>query len=918
LPLLGRARERDALDRLVDAARAGQGATLVVHGDPGVGKTALLEATVAAASGLAVIRAVGVEGEIELPYAALQQLCGPIVQLAERLPEPQRDALEVAFGLRAGTAPSAVLVGLAVTGLLTAAAAERPLLAVIDDAQWLDRASAQAVAFAARRLGTARVALLIVTREPDRSLAGLPELRIGALGHGDARALLESGLSAPLDDQVLERIVLETGGNPLALVELPRLVTPAQLAGGFGLPAAVPVHEGIEDRFSERVASLPDEARRLMLLAAADPTGDVALLWRAATGVGITDAAAGAAAASGLVSFSDGFTFRHPLVRSAVYRSASGDERAKAHRALAEATDADHDPDRRAWHRSQASLVPDEKIAADLERSATRAQARGGRAAAAAFLWRAATMTLDPARRAARTLAAAEAKQQAGDVEGALSILEAAETVQFDEAQRVRADILRARISFATDRGNEAPAMFLAAARRLEQLDVRLARETYLDAMTAALFAGRLAGACDARHVATAALAAPPAPPPERAIDLLLDALALLITDGPIATPSVRTALDAFSSAEAPVAEDTGRSWLAGRTAGFIWDYERWDALTTEQVRVARETGALADLALALSTRVGVHLFAGELGAAETLVGEADALGDASDGRIVPIYGALSSAAFRGREADVQRLATRSTADFRRRGEGVGLTLTFWITAVLYNGLGRYEEAFASALRATIDPRELWFSTFGLVELIEAAARTDRIERAREALALLSASTRASGTPWALGVEARSRAQVSEGDVAEDLYREAIGWLEPTRLAFDLSRTHLLYGEWLRRQGRRVDARAHLRAAYASFASAGMEAFAERARVELEATGAQARKRTVATLDQLTPQEAEVSRLAAEGNSNREIAARLFISPSTVEYHLKKAFRKLDVTSRTQLARRLESSDARPSRIRSA
>jgi DNA-binding CsgD family transcriptional regulator len=915
LELLGRQRERDALDRLLDAARAGQGSTLVVHGNPGVGKTALLDYAVAAAQGLDVIRTVGVEGEIELPYAALQQLCAPIQRFRERLAEPQGDALGVAFGIRAGPAPSAVLVGLAVTGLVSEAGAEQPLLAVVDDAQWLDRASAQAIAFAARRLAPARVALLIVTREVDRSLAGLPELRVGNLGHRDARALLESVLPAPLDDQVLDRIVVEMDGNPLALVELPRLVTPTQLAGGFGLPGAIPVHAEIEARYADRIANLPRDARLLMLVGAADPTGDVALLWRTARRLGIPEAAAGPAESSSLISLRDGFAFRHPLVRSAVYRSASTEERNGVHRALAEETDATSDPDRRAWHRAQATLVPDDDVADDLVESASRAQARGGFAAAAAFLWRAANLTLDRGPRASRTLEAAEAKQQGGDLDGALTILDAAEAGPLDDLQRVRGEVLRARIAFAAARGREAPALFLDAARRLEVLDVPRARETYLDALIAAVFAGRLAGTPDARHVATAALAAPSPPGPARAVDQLLDALARLIVDGPAATSAVRDALDAFSSTEGPPAGDEGRLWLAGRTAGYIWDYERWDSLTSRQVRVAREAGAIGDLALALSTRVGVHLFAGELTVAESLVEEAAALGDASDERIVPTYGALSSAAFRGREKAFRRATDGAIKGFEDRGEGLGLTLTYWVTAALFNGLGRYDDAFEAAALATVDLHELWFSTFGLVELIEAASRSARTERGLEALAALSESTQASGTPWALGVEARSRALLTDGDAAEGLYQEAIRQLESTRVRLDLARAHLVYGEWLRRQGRRVDARDHLREAYGSFTSFGMEAFAERARIELVATGEQARKRTVETVDQLTPQEAEVSRLAARGDTNREIAGQLFITPSTVEYHLRNVFRKLDVKTRTQLAGRIREGSIHAQRV---
>jgi DNA-binding CsgD family transcriptional regulator len=515
-------------------------------------------------------------------------------------------------------------------------------------------------------------------------------------------------------------------------------------------------------------------------------------------------------------------------------------------------------------------------------------------------------LTPDPAGRAGRALAAAEAKQQAGAPDEAFALLEGARAGPLDELQRAKADVLRARLSFATDRGSEAPHLLLGAAKRLEPLDVPLAREIYLDALTAAVFAGRLARDSTARHVATAARAAPPAPAPPRAPDLLLDGLALLVTEGHAAgTPLVREALAAFRAGENGTEEGLRWLWLAGRTAGFIWDYESWDSLTTQQLRAAREAGALAHLPLALSTRVGVQIFAGETRAAASLVDEADALAEVTYGRIVPPYGALALAAFRGREDELTRLVERGRADFVARGEGLGLTVSHWVTAALYNGLARYDEAFAAAEQATVDPHDLWFSTFATVELIEAASRSGRNERAAEALEALSESTQASATPWALGVEARSRALLTEGEPAETLYREAIERLEPTRVRLDLARARLLYGEWLRRQRRRLDARAELRAAHDLFSDFGMEAFAGRARVELQATGERARKRAVETLDQLTPQESQISRLAAQGHTNREIATQLFISPSTVEYHLRKVFRKLEVKSRTQLANRV-------------
>jgi len=903
--LLGRQRERAVLDRVLEAARDGHGGVLAVYGEPGVGKTALLDYAIEAAPGFRVARTVGVEGEMELPFAALHQLCSPSLDLMERLPDPQRDAFEVALGLSAGRPPNPFLVGLAVLNLLSEAAEEQPLLWVVDDAQWLDRASARVLAFVARRLLAERIAMVFAAREPIEALDGFAELHVEPLGRRDARALLDSVLLARLDERVLERIVVETHGNPLALLELPRGLTPAQLAGGFGLPAALPLSARIEQSFARRLARLPRDARRLLLVAAADPTGDAALEWRAAQCLGIAESAAHAAESDGLLAFDAGVAFRHPLARSAVYRAAGPDERSDVHRALAEATDPTVDPDRRAWHRAQAASQPDEDVAADLERSAARAQARGGFAAAAAFLERSSVLTLDPALRAARSLAAAEAKQQAGALDDALTLVSSAEAGPLDDVQRAQVDVIRARISFAADRGNEAPRLLLSAAKRLEPLDGAAAREIYLDALTAALFAGRLGGEVDARQVAAAARAAPPAEPPAHAADLLLDGLALLITDGAAAgTPVLRKALIAFGTDEIGTDEGLRWLWLAGRAAGYIWDYENWDALTRRQVRLARESGALTVLPLTLSTRAGVELYAGNLVDASSLVQEANATTDATDGRNVP-YAPLALVAFRGREPDASRLIQTSTEDFLARGEGMGLTLAQWATAYLHNGLARYDVALAAAEQAAEDPHELWFSPWTMVELIEAATRSGQNDRAASALEVLSETTRASPTPWAQGIEARSRALLAEGEGAETLYRKATQHLRPTRLRVDLARTHLLYGEWLRRERRRIDARTELRMAHELFSEFGMEAFAERARVELEATGERARKRTVDTLGELTPQEAQISRLVAQGHTNREIAAQLFISPSTVEYHLRKVFRKLGVKSRTQLARRM-------------
>ncbi len=903
--LLGRERERAALDRLLEAATSGHGGVLVVRGEPGVGKTALLEYAIDAGQEFRFARTFGVESEMELPYAAAQQLCFPLLDLSEHLPEPQRDALGVAFGLRAGPTPNPFLVGLAILGLLSEAAEERPLLCVVDDAQWLDRASAQVLAFVARRLLAEKIALVFATREPGETLAGLTELHVEPLGYRDARDLLESVLPSRLDERVLDRIVVETRGNPLALLELPRGLTPAQLAGGFGLPAAVPVSASIEESFTRRLATLPYDARRLLLLAAAEPVGDPALLWTAARRLGIAESAGHAVESAGWLTASPRVVFRHPLVRSAVYGAAGLEERREVHRALAEATDPEIDPDRRAWHRAQAAATPDENVAADLDRSATRARARGGVAAAAAFLERAAVLTPEPSRRAQRALAAAQMKFQAGALDDVLGLLSTAQRGVLTDLERARVGLLRAQVAFVTTRGNDAAPLLLQAADRLADLDPTLARETYLEALVAAGFAGRLAGSGgSALEVAQSVRAAPPVPHTPGGIDLLLDGLATLFSDSyEAAVPVLRQAVRAFAP-DMPATEELRWGWAATVVSVHLWDDERWDALSERHVRLARETGALADLQLALSQRISMHLFAGELSTAASLVEELHATTQATGTTLAP-YGRVGLLALRGREVEAAALIDVSRVEVTERGEGIGISVLDWAEAVLYNGLGRYEEARASALRIAEHPQDLAPSNWHMAELIEAAARAGTPELAADAHRRLVAMTSASATNWGLGIAARSGALLAEGKDAEKLYVEAIQRLGTTRIAIDLARAHLLYGEWLRRERRRLDARKELQVAHDLFCDFGMDAFAERARGELEATGERARTRTVDTLDQLTPQEAQIARLAADGSTNREIATQLFISANTVEYHLRKAFRKLEVKSRTQLARRM-------------
>jgi DNA-binding CsgD family transcriptional regulator len=903
--LRGRRRECEALDRLLQRALERQSTALVLRGEAGVGKSALLEYAAAGAAGCQVVRAVGVEAEMELAFAGLHQLCAAMLDRLERLPGPQRDALRTVFGLVEGPPPDRFLVAVAVLGLLSETAEEQPLVCLVDDAQWLDRESAQALAFAARRLLAEGVAVVFAVREPSDAaeLSDLPELAVRGIGDADARQLLASSIQGRLDEQVQERIVAETRGNPLALLELPRDLMPAELAGGFGLPDARPLSSLIEQSYRRRLSALPRDTQRLLLAAAAEPTGDAALLWRVLTRLGIGAGAAGPAEAAGLVEVGGRVRFRHPLVRSAVYRASAESDRAEVHRALAEATDPRAQPDRRAWHLAQAAVAPDEALAAELERSAARAQARGGVAAAAAFLERASELTADPRRQGERALNAAGAKFEAGAPDAAAELLAIAEASALEPLQHARLERLRAQIAFARRRGNDAPPLLLKAAMRLAPLDARLARETCLDALAAAIFAGRLGRECGVREVAEAARDAPPAPEPPRPMDLLLDGLAAMFTEGHTAgAPTLRRALDAFRSQD----DDGHWSWLACRVATELWDDEAWHDLAERGINAARDAGALNLLPIALTYRAGVAVHAGAFDTSVELIEEADAITQAT-GSAPLAYTSVVLAAFRGRPAPALAAIENGIEDAGARGEGRAIALAGYATSVLYNGLGRYGEALAAAERAC-EHEDLGLYAWSLAELIEAASRCEAREAATRALAELAERTRAAGTDWGLATEARARALLTGEGAAEPLYRETIERLGRTRMALHLARAHLVYGEWLRRRKRRVDAREQLRAAHEMFQRSGAEAFAERARRELEATGETARPRTDGSFDALTAQEARIARLAADGRSNPEIGAQLFISPRTVEYHLRKVFAKLDISSRTALRESLRES----------
>jgi DNA-binding CsgD family transcriptional regulator/tetratricopeptide (TPR) repeat protein len=901
--LRGRRSECAVLDGMLDAARSGRSAGLVVRGEAGIGKTALLEYAAESASDMTLVRAVGMESESDLAFATLHQLCAPLLDGLDRLPAPQRDALAVTFGLCSGAVPDRFFVGLAVLALLSDMAQDRPLLCVVDDAQWLDRASAQALGFVARRLLVESVVVLFGARDPGEELRGLPELRVEGLRDAEAHELLASAIPGPLDERVREQIVAETQGNPLALLEVPRGLSPAQLAGGFGLLGALSVSSWIEESVLRRLEALPETTRRLLSVASAEALGDPALLWRAASRLQIARRVLDPAQTAGLVEVGARVRFRHPLVRSAVYSAATPDLRREAHRALAEATDAETDPDRRAWHLAHAAASPDEDVAAELERGAVRAQSRGGLAAAAAFLERAVALTPDHERRAQRALAAAQAKYQAGAPDAALALLGVAEVGPLDELERARVQLLRAETAYSQHRGSDAPPLLLRAARQLESLDATLARATYRDALEAATWAGGTEEGVGVVEVAQAVLAMPPSDRPS-ATDLLLTGVAIQCTeDFAAGVPTLKRALSGVRAGEISAPEQVEWSVLTYRTAVDLWDDESWFVMAERFVELARQTGALPLLHFALNARVVADAFAGTLAAGSARMEELRAVCDVI-GSELPPYSPLALAAWRGREAEVNQLLAATTNEAAARGETLAFSAARWAAAVLYNAHGRYDEALAAAEQA-VEYRHLGFSGWSLAELTLAAARTGNSERAAAAVRQLARTADACGSEWALGVVARSRALLSTGVDAEELYREAIERLHRTRVRAELARAYLHHGEWLRGERRQREAREQLRTAREMFMAMGAEAFAERAERELLATGERVRKHRGPTREHLTPQEAQIAGLARDGFSNAEIGERLFTSSRTVEYHLHKVFNKLGISSRGQLVRTL-------------
>ncbi|MGY0387994.1 helix-turn-helix transcriptional regulator [Nocardioides sp. WG-D5] len=895
----GRTKERDRLDDALHRLRNGEGGALVLRGEAGIGKTTLLDYVSDRASGCRVAEVTGTESELELPFAALHQLCAPMFDLLPGLPGPQEHALQVAFGNVVGPAPDKFVVGLAVLGLLSEAATDRPVLCVVDDAQWIDEPSIQVLGFVARRLAAESVLLVFAVREPaaEQLLAGIPALHLSGLEHEEAVDLLASALPGHLDSRVRDRIVAETRGNPLALLELAQRGA-SELMGGFAFPA---IHPGsLHDHYVRRIRALPDPTRRLLLLAAAEPTGDATVLWRAAQSMGLTPADSEPAAEEQLFEVGGQARFGHPLMRSAAYAAGTPEQRREVNAALAAALDAGTEPERRIWHLAAATTGTDDGIADALHEAAGRARARGGVAAAASFLQRAASLTADPRQRAERTLAAAQANLDAGRYEAALALSAEAEADAVDDLHRARADLVRALTGRAARSGSDAPAALARAARRLEPLDPHLARETHLDAWGAALVAGALADPDGDLTVVSRAACSAPSPSTTTPRDALGPGLATLVSDGTAAAvPMLREAVTSYLGGDVPTDVFLRRGVLVANAALSLWDFEAWDTATSRHVELAREAGALAPLANALNAHRVVALWRGDVDQARDLGLEEQRVKEVT-GTQRASYGELFLLAYQGNAIQAEPVIASAAEEATARGEGLGLQITERATALLHLGLGHYERAYEAAARAgagNLGP----FTAQALPDLVEAAVRSGSTDAATTALERLAAYAEVPDSDWAAGLLARSRALVAEGDVAERSYVEAVERLERTRLRFELARTRLLFGEWLRRERRRGDARLHLKAAFEDFAAMGADGFAERTRHELLATGEKVRRRTADTLDDLTAQESQIAHMARDGRTNQEIGSELYISARTVEWHLRKVFGKLGITSRREL-----------------
>jgi DNA-binding CsgD family transcriptional regulator len=900
---VGRRREQQLLAGLLGGAREGHSGVLVVRGEAGIGKTALIDAVIGQAVEFRAIRCSGAESEMELAYAGVQQVCAPLTKLLDRLPKPQRAALETVLGLaESGAAPDPLLVGLAVLTLLAEAGSQQPTVCVIDDAHWVDAASVQALAFAARRLLADRVVMLFAARHHVDQLSGLPELVLGGLSDSDARALLSALMPGRLSDSARESILAESGGNPLALRELHGALSPVELAGGYGLAEAKSISGRIEDTYLRQFHALPEPTRLLLLIAAAEPTGELPWLWAAAARLGIGVDAAAPAERARLLTFDGRVRFRHPLVRSAIYGDAPLADRRRVHDALAHVISGRNTADHRAWHRARSAEVPDEDIAVELVAAAEQARARGGVAAAAAFMSEAVAATPDRTRRARRALAAAETNLDAGALDKAGRLLDLAAELTDDDWIGAHVELMRAKVAFAAHRGRDGPPLLLAAATRLNTVDASLARETYLEALMSSLIVGRLPAdeTSSPATIARAARAAVPARASSRSVDMLLDGLVIRLTDGYVAgAPLLKAGIAEYAREAAAKTAQPRWHDITMRVCLDLFDLDNYTALTKSQLEMLRAAGKLTQIASPLSTYAGLCVTGGEFGKAAAALDELDLIAAATDTpphRVIGPY----LAAYRGRQKECLESAEATIEASTVRGEGTDVTVARYAVAILHIGLAQYPEALSASLYG-LEYDDVGMANYLMIETIEAAARCGETPLASEVLDELSQRAKASGTDTALGLEARSRALIA-GDADADVeFRRALDHLQRSPAVVYRARTHLAYGEWLRRVSRRADAQAQLRTAHDMFDAMGAEGFAARARRELQAAGEKVRQRGQGTMTPLTTQERHITRLAREGYTNSEIGAQLFISARTVEWHLGRIYAKLGVTSRREL-----------------
>jgi DNA-binding CsgD family transcriptional regulator len=919
--LVDREEERTTIDGLLDDARRGASGVLVLRGPAGIGKTSLLDAAVANAKDFASVCVAGVESEIALGFAAVHQLVLPFLDRVGDLPEPQRHALESVFGLAEHGPPDPLLVFLAVLTLLDSATTEQPLLLVIDDAHWLDDESARVLAFVARRLHADPIVMLFALRDPEaratKSFDVLPQLEIPGLAEADSRALLEDATDGRIDPDVADRLIAATQGNPLALSEFAAGLDPQQLEGNAPLPEPLPVRRLLQDQFASRTRELPSAARSLLLLASAERFGDPALLHRAAKPLGVSwhDGVASIEAA-GLATFAPGASFRHPLVRSAVYHSATPSERRRVHQVLADALVGDEDADRRAWHLGAAAAAPDEGIAAALECSAARVFRRGGTQAAVEFVMRAADLTPDPARKLDRLLAAVRMRSAEGDGTRAQPLLDAVMARVSDGRQRAEAEWTQGLIWLGAGHAQDAMRALARAVSSIEQYDDGMPLHTLITAENAVLYAESLGDRSLADTISTAALRLLSQSSSLEPAEELVRGIAIRLTDGYVpSAPVIRAALAGLraraenddSARLLPDAHEHGAMLhlLGVNGACAVLDDVALDIATRSWVEFGRRTRTLTTLPIALDLRSVCDVFAGRFRAAESAILEADdilsftgARGHIGESGV----GRLLLEAYRGDDAAARAIAERRSADARERGSGVDLDHSHLALAVLAVGTRSYAEALDHC-RELEAHDTVAVSMFALPLLVEAAVRCGDLDTANAAHDRFSERARAAATDWALGLLASTRALLAIGESPEAHYAEALDRLAGTGAAVDLARVQLLYGEWLRRARRRSDAREPLRASLDFFERIGADAFAERARRELAATGEHSRPRSDATRDMLTAHEEQIAQLVAEGKTNPQIASQLYISKSTVEYHLRKIYRKLGVTTRTQLAR---------------